>query len=106
MAKKSLEELRAQVNPEGYLKGLRDVLSNYQGQLARQLVEYDTVDIQEGIDEKTRKEVLNSLKDSMQSSAERIEIMKAKIESVNKPPRAARRADERKAVKKKAKKKR
>ena len=41
MSKKTLEDIRALIDPEGYLQGMREVQVNYKKQLARLLVDYD-----------------------------------------------------------------
>lgn len=60
MAKKTLEDIRAIIDPEGYLQGMKEVQVNYKKQLARLLVDYDLMADSPEITEEQRPETLET----------------------------------------------
>ena len=58
MSQKTLDDLRAIVDPEGYLAGLREVHANYKQRLAQLLVDYDLMADSPEIPEQQRDAVL------------------------------------------------
>lgn len=58
--KKTLEDIRAIIDPEGYLTGMREVQANYKKQLARLLVDYDLMVDSPEITEEQRPDVLEN----------------------------------------------
>lgn len=82
----SLEEIRAMVDAKRYVLGLQEVLDNYRGNLSRLLVDHDTMAIDPTLTAERRAVSHKQTEGLMQTTAARIRILEAKIESVNSAP--------------------
>ena len=94
MPQKTLDDLRAIVDPEGYLSGLREVHANYKTRLAQLLVDYDLMADSPEIPEQQREPVLKQQLTLLRDVAWRMEAIMERIEAAANgmaPNRATRR---------------
>ena len=99
MAKKTLEDIRALVDPEGYLQGMKEVQVNYKKQLARLLVDYDLMADSPEITEEQRPDVLENQLGTLQDVEWRIGAIDERIEAA-KDGMSGNRASKRRAKRK------
>src|SRR3989304_9041423 len=94
MTKKSLDDIRAIIDPEGYLTGLREVQANYKTRLAQLLVDYDLMTDSPEIPEQQRDAVLKQQLTVLRDVDWRITAINERIEAAANgmaPGRAAKR---------------
>ena len=96
MAKKTIEDIRALIDPEGYVRSMREVLDTYKGNLSRQLVDYDIMTDDETLNAAQRREALARLEDLMRTTLWRMEALEERLAAVKdraapEPNRAERR---------------
>ena len=81
MAQKTLDDLRAIVDPEGYLTGLREVHANYKTRLAQLLVDYDLMADSPEIPEAQREPILKQQLTAMRDVDWRMTAINDRIEA-------------------------
>jgi len=94
MSQKTLDDLRAIVDPEGYLAGLREVHANYKQRLAQLLVDYDLMADSPEIPEQQREPILKQQLTLMRDVAWRMAAIDERVEAAANgmaPNRAAKR---------------
>lgn len=94
MVKKTLDDLRAIIDPEGYLAGLREVAANYKQRLAQLLVDYDLMADSPEIPEQQRPAILKQQLTVMRDVDWRMTAIDERIEAAANgmaPNRAAKR---------------
>jgi len=101
--KKTLEDIRAIIDPEGYLTGMKEVHANYKKQLARLLVDYDLMTDSPEIMEDQRPEVLETQLGVLRDVEWRMSAIDERIKDA-KDSMAGNRASKRRRSKKDAKK--
>ncbi|KKL84805.1 hypothetical protein LCGC14_1961100 [marine sediment metagenome] len=81
MAKKSLEDIRALVDPEGWLRALREYKTALEGNLAAVFLDYDMTEASPEIDTKVRARALVAFETTIRDLDWRIEEIQRRIDA-------------------------
>ena len=81
MAKKSMEDIRALVDPEGWLRALREAKTSLEGNLALMFVDYDLTGASPELDAKVRSRSLAAFEGQIRDCEWRISEIQRRIDA-------------------------
>ncbi len=81
MAKKSMEDIRALVDPEGWLRALREAKTSLEGNLALMFVDYDMANASPELDAKVRSRSLAAFESQIRDCEWRIGEIQRRIDA-------------------------
>jgi len=86
MPSKTIDEVRALVDPEGYVRAMREVLETYKGNLTRLLVDHDLMAEDQTLTDEQRQAAQKRTEQLMRSTVWRMKKLEEKIQGVKEAP--------------------